>query len=369
MPLEQPLTGVGQYTRCLYRAMEKLEADCHYFYGYEWSRRLRGRDPGDESVSGRLLKCLGRGRAAGALIRRMVFLAGTPLLKSPNALYHEPNFLPYPSPLPTALTVHDLSPLSHPETHRAAYVNTFKARFPVALARARVVLAVSEFTRDELIRWFPASATRIVVTPNGVRDHFYPLKMEEARKSLEALQLVWKRYILTVGTLEPRKNLIRAVAAYQGLPEALRKETPLVIAGMRGWLNSAFEETLRNFKGPGTIRILGFVEDAHLNALYAGARVFLYPSIYEGFGLPALESMASGTPVVTGNLSSLPEVVGDAGLLVDPLSVDAICDGLLQLLENQALENQLRERGLRRVGTFTWERTAQLTLEAFRAAV
>lgn len=369
MPLEQPLTGVGQYTRCLYRAMEKLDADCHYFYGYEWSRTLGGSASGNGSVSGRLLKHVGRGRATGALIRRMVFLAGTPLLKSSHTLYHEPNFLPYPSTLPTALTVHDLSPLSHPETHRPAYVKTFKARFPVALARARLVLAVSEFTRDELIRWFPTSSTRIIVTPNGVRDHFCPLEIEEARKSLEALELVWKGYILTVGTLEPRKNLSRAVAAYQALPEALRKETPLVIAGMRGWLNSAFEETLRNFKGPGTIRILGFVEDVHLNALYAGARVFLYPSIYEGFGLPALESMASGTPVVTGNLSSLPEVVGDAGLLVDPLSVDAIRDGLLQLLENQALENQLRERALRRVRTFTWERTAQLTLNAFRAAV
>lgn len=369
MPMEQPLSGVGQYTRCLYQALERIEPDCLYFYGYHWSSTLSAGCPDQEPWSRRILRSMGRGRRSGGVVRRMVFLSGMKSFKPSQAVYHEPNFLPYPSPLPTVLTVHDLSPLSHPETHRADYVETFKARFPIALNRARRVLVVSEFTRNELIRWFPRTASKISVTPNGLRDQFRPLAEETARACLDGLKLSWKHYILTVGTLEPRKNLGRAIAAYQALPETVRREIPLVIAGQQGWLNAALEETLARFKGPGTIRILGFVEDQHLNALYSGAQVFLYPSIYEGFGLPPLEAMASGTPVVAGNQSSLPEVIGDAGLLVDPFSVDGIADGLLQLIENQTLRTQLREQGLRRAGLFTWERTARLTQEAFLSAL
>ncbi|MGZ5299842.1 MAG: glycosyltransferase family 4 protein, partial [Actinomycetota bacterium] len=181
-------------------------------------------------------------------------------------------------------------------------------------------------------------------------------------EALERLGVA-RPYVLSVGTLEPRKNLVRLVRAYRqvapDVPHAL------VLAGMPGWRTEALEAELAR-PGPGTIVRTGHVSDDALDALYRGADVFAYPSLYEGFGLPVVEAMAHGVPTLASNTSSLPQVVGDAALLVDPTDVSEIAEGLARLLTETAPADDLRQRGLQRAATFTWAATARATLDVYR---
>ena len=179
--------------------------------------------------------------------------------------------------------------------------------------------------------------------------------------------LVADHYLLAIGTLEPRKNLISALKAYSLLSDNLRDRYPLVIGGMRGWLTDDLDRAIDPMIRKGQVRLLGFVPDSDLNALYSGARAFIYPSLYEGFGLPPLEAMASGTPVITSNRASLPEVVGDAGIQVEPLDIDQLSQAMQLLLEDDNLHRVLQQRGLERASRFTWEDTALKTYEVFRS--
>jgi alpha-1,3-rhamnosyl/mannosyltransferase len=177
------------------------------------------------------------------------------------------------------------------------------------------------------------------------------------------------RYLLTVGTLEPRKNLSLVFRAYRRLPQRLRQAYLLVVAGMSGWHTEAFRAELNALATRGHLRLLGYVPDDALTALYSGAAMLIYPSLYEGFGLPPLEAMASGIPVITSNRASLPEVVGDAGWMVDPDDEATLCETVMAVLEG-CEEARARVRlGLERAQAFTWQRCAQETLEAYRAAI
>jgi len=179
--------------------------------------------------------------------------------------------------------------------------------------------------------------------------------------TLARFGLVPGEYVLSVGTLEPRKNLPALFAAHAGLPEALRQRFPLVVAGMRGWHQAEALNASSAAMARGELRLLGYVPDAAVPDLYAGAAAFAYPSRYEGFGLPPLEAMASGVPVITSNRTSLPEVVGSAGLMVDPDDVDGLREGLRRLLEDRVFAATLGEAGRLRSRSFSWERCARET--------
>ena len=176
-----------------------------------------------------------------------------------------------------------------------------------------------------------------------------------------------ERFVLFLGAMEPRKNLPRLLEAFAALAPGLRREFPLVVAGAQGWLNDSVHEQAQKLGLGESVRFAGYIEQGDLAALYSLASVFAYPSVWEGFGLPVLEAMACGTPVLTSNVSSLPEVAGAAAVLVPPADVDAMADGLSRLLCDSALRADLVARGLRRVGAFSWERCARETLAVYTA--
>jgi glycosyltransferase involved in cell wall biosynthesis len=251
--------------------------------------------------------------------------------------------------IPTAVVVYDTVAWDAPESaqRRAQRIERATARF--GLHRARLAICISEATRRDLVARFPSSEPKTVVVPLAAADRF---RQQPQRKRSD--------FVLCVGTLEPRKNLVRAIEAHSGLPAEVRKRHPLVIAGARGWEHDAI---LRSARGAGA-DIRTDVPDEELAELYATCSVFLYPSLYEGFGLPLLEAMATGAACITSNVSSLPEVGGNAVVYVDPTSAREIRGALEQLLGSSDLRAQLGEKAKTRAARFSWDRTAEEVLSS-----
>jgi glycosyltransferase involved in cell wall biosynthesis len=285
-------------------------------------------------------------------------------LRDRLSVYHGTvNTLPAGIRAATAVTVHDLAFLHYPNQVTAKRYQYLKRMIRYSVGRADVVLVPSEATRTDVVEAFRVDPDRVIVTPLGVDPRFKPAS-EAAVSVARKLYVLQKPFILTVGTLEPRKNLpmlVRALAA-------LRDQFPhdLVLAGPEGWLMDEIERTITETGIGDRVRRIGFVDDEALVALYSGADVVAIPSLYEGFGLPVLEAMASGAPVLTSNISSLPEVAGDAAVLVDPGTLDAVVEGLRQVLASDALRARLRAAGPAQAAQFTWERTASLTRAAYQ---
>ena len=362
-PLRKPVTGISRYLRGLMREVEQSGRFApHYFYSTHWGEGL-------EQAPGRLLgpglmRLGGLLRAVEPLLRsveRRNFAAG--LRRGNFAFYFEPTYLPFRTTLPTVITVHDLSHLRHPETHPAARVRQFERKLPAAIERAAGILTPSAFTRHEVIEVFGVPPERVVATPLGVDAAFFPRSRDETAAVLGPLALTHGRYFLAVGTLEPRKNLTTTLDAHARLPQRVRAGYPLVVAGMSGWLNDAISRRLEAARARGDVMLLGHVGDEQLPLLYAGAAMLAYPSLYEGFGLPPLEAMASGVPVAVSDRASLPEVVGDAGILVEPHDVERLTTAMFRIVEDQAFADDLAARGIARAKTFTWARCAALTME------
>jgi alpha-1,3-rhamnosyl/mannosyltransferase len=368
-PLLAPLTGIGQYIRHLFTAMEKLPAaDIHMYYGTRCEKGMQMPGAGSINVArrsyGLLRRVIPQHRALRRMAERLVFSYHT-RKGFGGCLYHEPNYVPLPYDGPLVLTVCDLSCFDHPETHPEDRVRLMQRDMPPAIEKADHIIVISKASGEALRHWFNVAPERITNTYLAADPRFQPRSPAALAPDLARLGLSPGGYVLSVGTLEPRKNLTTLFAAYAGLPADLRQRYPLAVAGMKGWhtgelLKSAEELIRRN-----ELRLLGYVEEALIPSLYAGAAAFAYPSRYEGFGLPALEAMASGVPVLTTNRTSLPEVVGDTGLMVDPDDVDGMRDGLRELLEDRARAAQLGQLGLARAGTFSWERCAQETFAVY----
>lgn len=261
-------------------------------------------------------------------------------------------------------TVHDLTTVTHARHHTLLNRAVHRRRLAWIRRHATRVVAVSENTAADLRSEGQVEADRIDVVYEA-RGHDVEPSSDPA--AVRRRYRVGPQYILNVGTLEPRKNLERLVRAFERLPTTIR-DPELVLVGGEGWRSDRIRQAVVGSPARGRIHLLGRVPADDLAALYANASVFAYPSLYEGFGLPVLEAMAAGTAVLTSDVSSLPEVAGDAALLVDPHSVDAILDGLTRLLSHEALRARLEEAGPRRARKFSWERTARETLAAYRRA-
>lgn len=372
-------TGIGHYTAELLRAMQQQTAAGQIIgfpAGWFWivgqaltrpvlARGEKGSAGGGAgpSLLGRLKKkCAGAVRCAGQAYLR--YALRRCLRKHHCNLYHEPNTIPLPCDVPAIATIHDLSVILHPHWHPAGRVAHFEKNLQRLTAAAHFI-AVSEFTRQEAIRTFnfrPENVTRIHL---GSRPGLTPLSPEATAQRLAKLRLP-PRYLLYVGTIEPRKNILRLMRAHGALPRLLREEYPLVLAGSWGWSSGPVAAYFNDHARHKGVIHLGYVSDDDLPALYNGARALVYPSIYEGFGLPPLEMMACGGPVLASTAGAVAEIVGRRAHLIEPDDEDGWRLAMKRVIEDDDWRESLR-RGVRELArSFTWDRCAAETLHVYR---
>jgi alpha-1,3-rhamnosyl/mannosyltransferase len=357
LTLPELKTGVGHYTaellRCLRAQPGKDRVGCfpgpvmrQAYQAWHWLSRGRKRrvnrppaPAGGPTRPGLRQRLIRWARRPGVVLRTGYFRAFCNLLK--YDLYHEPNFIPLPTDLPTVVTLHDLSVLLHPEWHPADRVAYYEKHFHRGLARCAHVIAVSEFTRQEVIRHLGVRPELVTAIANGVRPGLGPLPTNEVETVRRRLGLPGE-YLLYVGTIEPRKNVLTLLRAYCDLPSATRSRFPLVLAGGWGWKSADVAAYLHGEARRRGVRRLGYVADADLPALYNGARALAYPSLYEGFGLPPVEMLACGGAVLASTAPSVAETAGSKAHLVEPLDVGGCRDALQRVCSDDVLWRQLR---------------------------
>lgn len=286
--------------------------------------------------------------------------------KMRDHVFHSPNYFLPPSVESGIVTVHDLSVFKYPETHPLERIRHFERGFTSTLSRAVHLITDSEAIRREIVDHYGWSADKVTAIHLGVSPEFRPRGPTELADVLGEKGLVVGRYALCVSTLEPRKRIGHLLAAYRALPIGLRNRYPLVLAGSRGWLSDGLLAQIEEGERQGWLRYVGFVPESFLPALYAGARAFLFPSVYEGFGLPVLEALASGIPTLTSNCSSLPEVADGAAWLVEPDAHEALRDGIEHVLCDETWRANAVRRGLHVAAQYTWAACASRTLELCR---
>lgn len=369
VPLLSPLTGVGQYTYRLITELQHLLPNKPWlFYGTSWQQEIRTEAAlGARGLNNAIKKLFPHPHLVARFLKQTRFSSGAS--EHRINLYHEPAYLAYRFRGPSVVTVHDISWIRHPEMHPAERVREMNRVMPRVIKHASHIIVDSDFVREEVMSYYGVAPERVTTVLLGAAPEFRPLDAAQCASALGKFELQHGRYLLAVGTLEPRKNLATVIAAFAQLPDALRQRYPLVIVGMNGWGMESFSDSLRHMIAKGEVRLLGYVAQKDLPALYSGARMFVYPSLYEGFGLPPLEAMASGTPVIASHRASLPEVVGSAGLLVEPLDDGTIAQHMRALIEDEALHARLRMAGCERARTFTWSRFAQETLSVYKKVI
>jgi len=357
-----PRTGIGSYTGSLVAAFGRIGGPDHFVLFSD--EPLPG--PEHQRLTNVVLPVKQRflwsfGALPGACrVRRLDLFHGTA------------NFeLPVFAGCPLVATVHDLIPLLCPGAVSRRFRLLFRLLIGRTIRAARRVITVSEFTRSDIIARYPSAAGRVVVVPNGVDPAFLAAGDPGDDRRARECHGITGRYLLFVGVFEPRKNVPLLVDAFEILrhtrPEAA--DLQLVLAGGAGWSGAAIAEGVRRRGLEPAVRLLGHVPDADLPALYRGATLALVPSQYEGFGLPALEAMACGAPVLASDATALPETVGDAGELFTPGDPALLARRIAELVALPERLAVLRQRGFKRAAGFTWERTATRTLEVYRDAV
>jgi glycosyltransferase involved in cell wall biosynthesis len=289
------------------------------------------------------------------------------LALGPLDLLHSPDFtLPAALGAPTVLTVHDLAFLREPDCAYPTLRAYLQRVVPRSCRRATKVIAVSDSTRRDLLELFDLPPERVVTVLEGADAWVRAPEPARVEASLKRVGID-RPYLLSVGTLEPRKNYVRLLEAFAVL-RSRGCDLRLVVAGARGWLYEPIFQALDDLSLASHVDFIR-PDDGALPALYAGAEAFVYPSLYEGFGLPPLEAMACGTPVAVSNRASLPEIVNSTGVLFDPLDVEDIAGTTQRLLEDSELRRRLRTAGPQRAATFTWDRAAQETVQVYQSAL
>jgi len=369
--LFRPWTGVGHYVAQLLVALraERRDIAVETFLS-RWKTPRAGQSEPSGIDRYRQPPLLQRVRASWPVRRaaqtayRFVFGLGA----RSYDLYHEPNHIPIRCRRPTVTTIHDLSVLEHPEWHPADRVRWYEREFRAGLSQTRRFLAVSEFTRSRMVQLLDLSPEVIDVTPLAARPAFRPPSPEVIAEVCARLSLP-PRFFLFVGTLEPRKNVAGLLEAYAALPARLRRQCPLVLAGGWGWKTEALAARLEAHDLRNDVRLLGYRRDPELAALYARCTAFVWPTLYEGFGLPPLEAMACGAPVIVSRVASLPEVVGNAGILLDPHDSAAWTAAMRRMAEEAEWRAEWQLRSLARAKRFSWERCAAATIACYRRAL
>ena len=296
-------------------------------------------------------------------IRRLARETGARLV------YHEPNMITQPIDLPTVSSMNDLSWFHEPSWHPAERLAWIDKNLPHTLKHASRFVAISQFTKAALMQTFGIASERIDVVPLAPASDFQPVEQADAATILARYDLQDRHYVFSISTVEPRKNFDRLLRAYLQLPLHLRDHTPLVIAGGQGWGDVLTQPDAQQAIRTGAVRMLGHVPDADLPILCARAAVFAYVSLYEGFGLPVIEAMATGTAVLASSTTAVGELAMGAAILVDPIDVDDIAKGLQALLEDDALMARMRMAGLDRAADYTWGETIKLLGHSWRRAL
>ncbi len=374
-PIRFPLTGIGRYTYELAHGLQQAGLD-----DFLLMRRLRlqselpdeqhlTHSSGENVVSWRS-RVIARARKiqlAGFVYGSLEpWIRGRALSRYKDYVYHGTNFyLPQVSG-PAVATIHDLSVYKCQQTHPVERVRYMQRQISGTLKRADFLITDTEHTRREVADYFNWPLERIRAVHLASAAEFYPRDISELAPALQALGLQPGGYVLYTGTVEPRKNLQLLLHAYELLPDALRLRFPLVISGYKGWCSDDLHLQMDVAQRAGWLKYLGFVDAQVLPLLMAGARLFAYPSLYEGFGLPVLEAMASGVPVICSDASTLPEVAGGAAALHAPQDVDALRDWLLRGLEDEIWCAQQSKAGLVRAAQFSWQRCVQETMDVYR---
>ena len=287
----------------------------------------------------------------------------------PNPLFHGTNYQLPRINAPQVVTIHDLSVMRFPEWHPRERVGVMRKAIPDAISRARFVITDSEFVRREVLQEFSLDPADVISIGLGVDSSFRPMTKSELQPVLARFGLAPSGYCLCVATIEPRKNLENLLGAYALLDPALRQDLPLVLAGNLGWRAASIMLAIRRAEAQGWLRYLGGVSEKYLPALYAGTRAFVFPSLYEGFGLPVLEAMASGTPVVTSRDSSMTEFSGYAALCVDPLNREEIADAIRRTVEDEAWRESAVADGLKAAARQSWSACCERTAELYSRAL
>jgi glycosyltransferase involved in cell wall biosynthesis len=354
--LTPKLTGIGRYTHELSRGLRfaKNVEDVRFVSNGRWVK-----DP-------ELLLLPAEKKRPSLLRMNSPRWLREPLMRRfcRNRVVHGPNYF-----LPTCaeigvVTIHDLSVFKFPETHPLDRIKQFEREFHRSVSRAAHLITDTETTRREVLQFLGCSNDRITAVPLGVDQGFAPKSPAELNGYLTPLGLEAGGYALCVSTLEPRKNIGQLIVAYRMLAPRLRKHFPLVIAGDSGWLSNDLKRDIDSCRAEGWLHYLGFVRGVDLPLLYAGARVFAYPSSYEGFGLPVLEAMASGVPVVAANCSTLPEVCGGAASLVDPFDCAALSEAIRKALNGDGTTEKI-QLGHLVAGERTWSSTIARTAQIY----
>ena len=364
-PLTAAKSGVGYYTYHLLKALQEQFAannDFTYFYGRKFSKKIAERQESIDIAARATLKALIKDPyRLTQPIKELVFRIGTKIIQ-PD-IFHETNYIPLPYSGPQIVTVFDMSIKRFPETHPKQRVTFFNEYFDKRIHNANHILAISEFTKREIIEFTNISPDKITVTPLAPPENFYvpaSTKIINFRKQKK----LPKNFFLYLGNIEPRKNLITLIQAFEKFSKK-NTDTMLVLAGGQTWLSEPIIKEIENLNLTNKIFLPGYVNEDELPLWYAAALAFVYPSKYEGFGLPVIESMAVGTPVVTSNISSLPEVAGEAAILLPPDDTDAWAKAMTQLSEFPEKRAELRKLGIERSKKFSWKKCAKATFEVY----
>jgi len=361
--------GPETYERCLVRSLAALGGadDLRVFC---LDRRARESftpgAPGAAGVSYHVLRPSARWVSITATLPWRLWRGGIDLLHA--------TFIPPPfSPTQYVFTMHCFSTFAHPEFYPPAIRWRLNSSIKRGLGQARLILCVSENVRDLTAEKFKLPPERLQVVYNGIGDEFLPRAGEEterdaARREVAAQYDIHDPYLLFVGQLKARKNVVRLLEAFHRFRQEAPAEVKLVLAGRRSFTSEGINETLERLRLRQSVVELGHLRHEALPALYRAAEVFVFPSLWEGFGIPVIEAMACHTPVVTSNVSSLPEVAGGCAVLVDPYSVEDLAAGMYRAYTDAGLRAVLRAKGFDRANQFTWQRTARETLAAYQAA-
>ena len=383
-PLLSPLTGIGHYTeqllRCLLQAPQ-IDDLCGVsplsFYSQAQLEELLRRSAGggqesNASSSGKKAVLPWRKVAKRVPYARHV----KKLIQSHTAkrqanrfkdhIYWEPNYSLLPLGNPSITTVHDLSHIHYPQYHPAERVQLLEQSLGESIERSARIIAVSEYTKQDICDYFGVRASKIDVVSPAVSDSFRTVYSESDLHLVRQAHGLPDRFILSVATIEPRKNIQGLLRAYSQFPTELRNQFPLVLVGLKGWLTEEVEKLLKPMVEAGQVIRLGYVEQAHLPMIYQAATCLAYVSFFEGYGMPIAEAMAAGLPVLASERSSMPEVAADSAILVDPEDIDAITQGLRQIVENPQLCQQMSDLGKEASAMYTWQASAEKLIEAFQ---
>lgn len=363
-----PRTGIGNYVAELAQALQRHpELEMQYFYGAGWRPALAAAAmPGYARWAGAAKRLLPAAYRMRRLLEQRCFDRGARKIR-PH-VYHEPTLWPLDFSGPTVMTVHDLTHIHYPQTQPLDRLKEIERRLPSAVARASRILVDSAYIGAELRQQFSLPPDKVVLAPLACSDIFQPRDERELLPRLQAMGLAYRRFILSVGTLEPRKNLLLTLKAHARLPPSLRARFPLLVVGMAGWQADELKGALAQAVSAGHVRFAGYLDQADLACVTAAARIMVFPSLYEGFGLPLLEAMASGTPVIASDCASLPEVAAAAGTYVHPQDDIALTEQMQRLMEDDVLWAERRGAGLLRSQEFSWARCATITAEVYRQA-